>query len=335
MAGKNTRDVTIYYKRLDGAWDGVTLENAVRQAMDVAADTGKIKDLWRHRQRLDPKDARLSYFINHHQDDSQLLFGDLVSFTAGRSQHLLANLGDVAEVDVETMSAPEKKEYLDSMMFWMLVGNNVLLIQSASLRADALEHYLNWLLKERTQAITNDNSVILVDQFALVSSKGKDLPDIREINIGGRVVAGDIQPRTSHEASPVVRDVGEIASSDDRNWIARVLGAVLGDDQKVNNTLKKVPDGTKLKVSVRLGYERTKLDADREALRDILVAVRNLPDSDLSAKTASGTITGDKIRLTYGAKIETVGDLLDQNATKAAMIEAYNHFLKSGQLPSN
>jgi len=82
-----------------------------------------------------------------------------------------------------------------------------------------------------------------------------------------------------------------------------------------------------------LGYERARRDIDREELRNLLIAARNLPDSDLSAETKDGTkISGDKIRLTHPARVLLVGDLLDPNDAKRAMIEAYSVFVGNGKI---
>src|SRR5690606_28767488 len=135
---------TIYYKRLETTLpgvNGINLEDSLRQALDLPVENGRLRDLWSHRCWTDPKDEREHTFINHHQDDGNLLFGDLVCFTRGRAQALLAGLGAVAEVDIAQFDPPEQQEFLNAMLFWMVRGNHVFIIQSTGLRSEGFERY--------------------------------------------------------------------------------------------------------------------------------------------------------------------------------------------------
>ncbi|WP_376958163.1 hypothetical protein ABNQ39_14155 [Azospirillum sp. A26] len=346
MAGGERRSVTIYYKRLadDANYLGdQTLEQAVREALNRPVEGARIKDLWRARCRANPKDDRENVFINHHQDDGNLLFGDLVCFTQGRAQALLATPGDVDEVDVAQFPPPERHEFLNSMMFWMLIGNHAFIIQSPGLRSEALEVYFSWFLTVKTNVCDHRLQVILADELNVANAGGAGVEDVTSIVIGGRVTG---QSLAASDAREVIqpggvdavrvrreqRDLAEVTEAGDTGFADRVLKAVYGDQERVNAALRAMPEDATLKVSVKLGYERPKKDLDRSALRNLLIAARNLPDSDLSADTKSGKIKGDVIRLTYGPRVLVIGDLLDRNDVKRAMVEAYRNFIDNGRI---
>lgn len=340
MANGERRSITIYYKRFATEPDplnGRTFEQAVRQAMDGRVGEGRVRDFWRNRCRTNPKDDREHTFINHHQDDDVLLFGDLVCFTQGRAQALLSTPTDVDEVDVAQFPPPERHEFLNSMMFWMLVRNHAFIIQSPGLRSEALETYLAWLLTERTATAPRGMHVILADELNVAAAGREGVDDIKSIVIGGRVsgagiVAGQHQGAVAARAQYEHRDMAEVTDAGDEGFATRVLRAVYGDQERVNAALRAVPDDATLKVAVKFGYERPRKDIDRAALRELLVAARNLPDSDLSADTKSGKINGDTIRLTYNARVLTTGELLDRNDVKRAMVEAYRNFVDNGRI---
>lgn len=339
MPAPERRPATIYYKKVEASFGGIpggTLEEAVRRAFGTATeDGGRIGDVWSQRCRTDPQNSQEHVFINHHQDDGNLYFGDLVGFTRGRSQVLLSNLGNVPEVDISQFSPPDQQEFMNAMMFWMLRGNHAFVIQSAALRTEALELYFSWLLSERTNLAPSDFHAMLIDEVRFDGDAPDGSEKIKKMTIGGRI-PGNLTPAPGSEA-PISRtrversDVGEIAESDG-GWARRVLNAALGDQERVNAALRQIPSDANLKVSVSLGYERTRRDIDRTALRDMMRAARNVPDSDLEAVTDAGKIKGDKIRLTYSPRILTIGDLFDRNDVKRAMVEAYQNFVANGRI---
>ncbi len=82
-------------------------------------------------------------------------------------------------LDVEQSPPPSGKEYIHSMMYWMAIGDHVLMVQSRSLSAKHLEEYLTWVLKDRTATIAATGHVILQAKFD-AADVGGDLSDISE-----------------------------------------------------------------------------------------------------------------------------------------------------------
>jgi len=333
------RAVTIYYRKLvthDDTELPLSLEVAIRAALAKQVDGVALKGRWNLRCLVGPAPARDHLFLNHIHDEEKLVFGNLVSFTKGRAQALLRQLGEVPEVDIEQFDPPENDEFLDAILYWLVIKNHVFLIQASGLRSAEFERYIRWLLTERSAVWPSDTHTFLIDEFDLAKDElQKRTPDVRMINIGGRARSTDAPaPEPVRERVSVQRgQIAELAGSEEEGWVKRVLAAVLGNQETVNSALRRLPEGATLKVLVRLGYERTRRDIDRAELRNLLIAARNLPDSDLSAETKDGTkISGDKIRLTHPARLLLVGDLLDPNDAKRAMIEAYGVFVGNGKI---
>jgi hypothetical protein len=335
------RAVTIYYHKLvthDDTELPLTLEAAIHTALAKQVDGVTLKSRWNLRCLVGSAPARDHLFINHIHDENKLVFGNLVSFTKGRAQALLRQLGDVPEVNIEQFDPPENDEFLDAILYWLVIKNHVFLIQAGALRSAEFEKYIQWLLAERSAVWPSNTHTFLIDEFDLAKDElQKRAPDVRMINIGGRAQSSDATtpaPEPGRERVRIERgEIAELAGSEEQGWVKGVLAAVLGNQERVNNALRRLPEGATLKVSVRLGYERTRRDIDRAELRNLLIAARNLPDSDLSAETKDGTkISGGKIRLTHPARVLLVGDLLDPNDAKRAMIEAYSVFVGNGKI---
>jgi hypothetical protein len=77
-------------------------------------------------------------------DGGTFFFGDLTQYTRGFLQAIIA-VSDAPMLNVEQQPPPDGKEYLHSMMYWTVVGNHALMIQSRSLTGKHLEEYTTWL----------------------------------------------------------------------------------------------------------------------------------------------------------------------------------------------
>ena len=141
MAQTSTR--TLSYKRatfLNGTPD---LQRLLTAALRRHRTVGE------RMEELHPED-RTRRFINTHRSQLGMLFGNLLIYSPNRNQALLTVAPDAEELDVRQVAPPEvdgqRTEFLESILYFGVRGNHVVLLQSAALRARAFEAYLNWLL---------------------------------------------------------------------------------------------------------------------------------------------------------------------------------------------
>ena len=128
--------VTIHYRRFADDNDllgGRTLEDFINDAMTHSADGGPLKDDWSRRTRQIPPEHSDTHFINLYSDGNGHFFGDLSHYTRGHMQALLEQADRVPFLNVLQMPAPEGREYLHSVMYWLARGNHVLVLQSRSI----------------------------------------------------------------------------------------------------------------------------------------------------------------------------------------------------------
>jgi hypothetical protein len=137
------RQLTVHYRKMEdpvGALRGQTLEALIRAAIEQHHDGGALSGHWKRRALLVPPENADTLLMNVFHDDGQSFFGDLTVYTQGFMQALLKNEPDAAMLPVEQQPPPQGREYIHSMMFWMVIGNHVLTIQSRSLTTRVRTH---------------------------------------------------------------------------------------------------------------------------------------------------------------------------------------------------
>jgi hypothetical protein len=333
MARAARQAVTIHYRRLEdvtGAFGKLSLEAAVRKAMNHEFDGGKVADHWKRRAWLVPPSSEDTLLMNLKNDGGTYYFGDLTHYTKGYLQTLLAEAADTPSLAVEQQPPPKGKEYVHSMMYWMVIKNHLLMIQSRSLAAKQLEEYLTWLLKDRTTAIGPTGQVILQVKFD-AAEVGGDLEDLKEIIVGGKAASSgaveleeaDLKPAREVESH---RDIATRKPWGQRAW--DVLRAAMNNEADVRELMESIPDGADLEVSVHIGY-KAKRKVSRAPMQH---ALRNLPEGEITAVGRNGKQTGKDIRLSHSASVLKSGNLLDPGDVIRALREAHQFFIKNGKI---
>lgn len=327
------QSVTIHYRRFTdehGLLGGRTLEEFVNNALDTEADGGRLKADWSRRTRLLPPDETDTHFINLFGDSNGHFFADLTHFTRGHMQALLERAENTPILNVSQMPAPEGREYLHSVMYWLTRGNHVLVLQSRSVGTKQLEEYLSWLLHERSGLVDRSESIVL-EMVLDADEVGGDLEDITSIVIGGSPLAPAPEPAVRRDGGD--REVEEYRGIERKHaWAARmkeVLRAVMNSDADVDELLESVPDGADLDVVVQIGYKLKRREVTRAPMQR---ALRNLPDGDIRAVSKNGRQSGRDVRLSYSARVAKIGSLLDPVDVERALREAYDSFVNNGKI---
>ncbi|KPQ13850.1 MAG: hypothetical protein HLUCCO18_16595 [Rhodobacteraceae bacterium HLUCCO18] len=330
------KSLTVHYRRMEdpvGALGGNTLEALVRAAMADTHDGGELAGHWKRRAWIVPPDNSDTLLMNVFHDDGTSFFGDLTVYTKGFMQALLRDEPDAAMLPVEQQPPPQGREYIHSMMFWMLIGNHVLTIQSRSLTTKQLEQYLTWLLKERTAQMGANGQVLLNAKFD-VEDVGGDLDDVREIIVGGTGVVQAAPARLPEQPAEVPgREVEQHVDVDaKRSWGERalnVLRAIMSNEADVQRLLESIPEGADLDVSVHIGYKAKKRRVSRAPMQQ---ALRHLPDGEITAVGKLGRQSGKDIRLSYPVRVLSNGSLLDPDDVRSKLRSAYDYFVDNGKI---
>ena len=326
---------TVHYRRADdsfGAFNGTTLEQRIRSALTHSHDGETLAKHWKRRAWSVPPDNSETILMNLYHDDGISFFGDLTVYTKGFMQALLCDAPDASILAVEQRPPPQGREYIHSMMYWMVVGNHVLIIQNRSLTTKQLEQYLTWLLKEQTSELSSQSHVILNAQFD-VSEVGGDLEDIREIVVGGTgVLDASLAKRSDQKRGSRLETEQLVDIETERSWGDRALGvlrAIMSNEADVQKLLQSIPSGADLDVSVHIGYKTKTRDVSRTPMQQ---ALRNLPEGEITAIGKQGRQSGSDIRLSHPVRVQSNGSLLDPQDVRAKLKQAYDYFVESGKI---
>lgn len=331
----NRKSLTVHYRRMDdpvGALNGGTLETRIRAAMAHVADGGPLSDHWNRRAWIVPPDNADTLLMNVFHDDGVSFFGDLTVYTRGFMQALIRNENDVAVLPVEQRPPPQGREYIHSMMYWMVLGNHLVTIQSRSLNTKHLERYLTWLLKEQTAQMGVNGQVILAAKFDS-GEGGGDLDDVKKIIVGGTGVVDAVPARLPDQPDEKMREVDQHIDVDARrSWGERaldVLRAVMTNEADVQDLLESIPEEADLDVSVHIGYKAKRRRVSRAPMQK---ALRNLPEGEITAIGKHGRMSGKDIRLSFPVRVLYDGSLLDSNDVRNKLKSAYDYFVENGKI---
>ena len=329
------KSLTVHYRRMEdpvGALNRGTLETHVRNALQHIVKKEPLSKHWKHRAWIVPPDQSDTLLMNIFHDDGVSFFGDLTLYTKGFMQALLRNELNVAMLKVEQMPPPEGREYIHSMMYWMVLGNHVLTIQSRSLNTKHLERYLTWLLKEKTAQMGANGQILLTAKFDS-QEVGGDLEDLRKIIVGGTGVMDAVSAQPPEKPVESVREVTEhVDVGARRSWGERaldILRAVMGNETDVQKLLQSMPDDADLDVSVHIGYKAKKRLVTRAPMQQ---ALRNLPEGEITAIGKHGTMTGKDIRLSFPVSVLFNGSLLELDDVRKKLKSAYTYFVENGKI---
>jgi len=341
MPKPNLRPATIHYRRFDdvsGAFKDTTLEAAVRDAL-ATTPAGKLLALNDdfHLRVYERKNKEDSLFLNDNHDGDTFIFGDLVHFTTGHMQALFEEVKKAApRATIKQMKAPAG-EFIHSMLYWYLRGNNVFVLQALTTRTSELEDYLSWLLTTGSGKMKPPVHIILESKFD-PAAVGGDLKDIEEIVVGGTLASSQAAQKAVDGAEEVVvidehKKVGEAVKDTGRGTVESVLRAMFGDAAIVDDFLKSVPHEAKVNLRVTIGLSGKRAKIDKAPLKALETGLRNLPDAEVSVRSKGGKTTPlGELQLHYPTKITFKQSLWDPQSVLDAFDRAYKEFVATGKI---
>lgn len=100
-------------------------------------------------------------------------------------QALIEEDPDASVVDISEQRPPGT-EYLHAIAYWLAVRDHFFIVQHVSLKANAMEEYFTWLLRDKSETISAEHYVQLQAVFDR-DLVGGDLGEIKSIEVGGLV----------------------------------------------------------------------------------------------------------------------------------------------------
>lgn len=253
--------------------------------------------------------------INLFQTRGSLLFGQFLSFKPGMRQPLITLENGTTAFNLETIAAEEtddgkKREFLESIGYFGVVGNHVLLVQTKALTSREFEIYLQWLLSQTTSTIPSGTVFTLDDPSATAARKKAARSNIRGVTIGTQLTAVAI-PETRKGKAVAKYEL----TSGAFDALRGILGAHVFDKLSLSQSLEE--DNIELQLTVRVKGRRVVSDDGQKFLRAVGKATRHMDPRDYELELdRNGALKGSDLKLhrSVNVGISESGGLVDELA---------------------
>jgi len=325
-----TRKKAIHYKRAVITNSQLTLQDLLEAAFD---SRGKAAKAQQRREILNPDDESCR-LINHYKNYGGMLFGQLIFFEPGRSQVLITLDDDaqfykidsitpdlIDEKNADEGKAEEEKlkhrrEFIDSMLYFGVLDNHVVIVQSPSLRARELEAHLAWLLCVCTEIMDINSALILQDKPSEETITRIEKSPVKSVHIGTPVESYALENNNTDKQETI--DTEKIGFAKKIKWIpcgmgADVIQAALGSDWFNKLDLDSSLDEANLQVTLEITYLRKTTGNGQRMLDNIATSLRHIDEADVKINLhGGGTIKGGDLKLTGSVSVKTNNGLVDE-----------------------
>jgi hypothetical protein len=327
MATITRKKVTVQYRKLDDiaqAFNGKTLQQVMSDCMKKPRDSGLVGDEPTARHYKD--DGYGTLVLNLYDDKSEFFFGELVRFEPGADLPLLQMGTGVKAYNLTQAKAPQGHEPLRGTLYFMAVGNHVVLVESDVSSARA-ERYLSWLLSDATSTLAQGTHVILLAELT-AGGGAMQLSKVEEVVFKPRPFQrqGHEQPTTDETVPTTETEMRGVAETN----ALEVLKAAGMDEADIQ---KFAANDTQIEVTLQIRFKGERRRRRSLTIEDTNRLLRNIPDDELTLKGPGGRQKNGKIeKLAYPANVETMGSLLVTADVARALYEGYKSFVSNGYI---
>jgi hypothetical protein len=253
-------------------------------------------------------------------EHQSLLCGWMLDYTEGDAQPTISFDPEELEITIGLLPPRDKVDFLRSVLFFGVEGDHVIVMQHQGSGRGNFEGYLNWLLVEQTEVLTNGRKVVL-DDFPPRRVRER-LRDVRSIMLEGSVSAAILRGGTEDIPKPQ----GMLGGITQRIQEALHKGAFLeNEDPKL--ALKEQT----LRVGIEIRLEKNHRKAG--ILDEVAHVLRNVDDDVIGIRTKSGKLiqSGD-LRLWKNVRIRMKAGFPEQLDVGTRMHEWLVELKVSGEL---
>ena len=190
--------------------------------------------------------------------------GTFVNFEPGRPAQFISRGAEKDMLEVPLLPPDEHSDYLQNTMYFGVQDNDVVLIQSGGLTAEAFEEYLQWLIKEKAEVLDADSYFIL-DDYLPVDKQEK----VRYLEL-------NVQAHVEQSGGEHYFIVGNAAT---------MLQSLLPSDAI---SLDKLGKDSIINAKIRLTVQKRPKTDDFDLLDDIADSFRNIEGVGFTFETTAG-----------------------------------------------
>lgn len=332
---KENRQKVIHYKRAVIPNCSATLQEIIESIISKDGSANKVS---MRREQINPADSDSGFrLINRSSTFQTILFGQLILFEQGKSQALMtisedANFYDINAITSkqiklesdETVSEEErskiKREFVDSILYFGILNNHFMVVQSSSLRVKDIETHLNWLIHSFGDVFTGENFLVLQDKPTKDTITKMTESPVKKINLGSVPVKSELpNGNISIKHEPSDTPVSSLQKVKKLRFMPTgkggdIIKAAFGEDWFNDLKLEDALDEANLQVNLEITYFRKTTKSGQKVLDTLATSLRNLDDDDITINLqGGGTIKGKDMRLSGNVRVQYNNGLIDEN----------------------
>jgi hypothetical protein len=319
---QETQQKRLSYKRAIYMQGKSTLQTQLASAIAKAKTVGERKQIVNAAENT-------FMLLNSVRTKWSMLFGSMILYSRGRNQPLVTEDDSAIELTVQQMApgvdqSGARRDFVESLLFFGIKGNHVVVLQTAGLRARQFESHLNWLLETKTNVMPNDDRVALADHPSKTAIREILKSPVRKVTIGLPLETAPTTKATTKTDSRHLSFRPEGAGF-------QVLKDLLGLDWFKKMKLDESLDESRLRVDVHVTYARTTTTAGQELLNDIAVQLRHQEPDEVTINLKNGAkLTGEELKISGPVSVKTYGGLVDPEDLFPRMREWLEQQFKDG-----
>lgn len=259
--------------------------------------------------------------IGQHYPVKKAFGGILVSYEPGSKTASLINDPSATQMTLDHFSAPsttegQAREWVEGLLFFLVIGDYLVFIQSTSVRQEQLEEHLGWLLSENS------------DSPVIVTLKDKPPSDVEKLiqrhHVKTLVLDGALMSGTTETTA------GKESMKVEGPMLEMIKGALKGHNHGFHWN-----DGLEgnLEARLELTFKRSTTEPAQRLLDNVATTLRNLDGVDCELILGNGDkITRDQLRSTTKRNIESKDGVLSPMSAFDEMYFWIDSLAQSGQL---
>lgn len=328
---------TIQYRRLfdpSGMLSGSTLEDKLREALSPNHHMNVGNDV-EDRSMVGNKTYALNTFEHRGSllPDGGHFFGEVFSYEPGATLSYIEHKSNAKMLSFFEADPGEGKSWLESIMYFLVKGNNVLAVQSGNVRFTELQNYLNWLLCLHTKVCAEDFKIIL-NEKADASVTGSDYEKVRGIHIK--------DPNSIRKSNDLFDDEFTRLRFDsqmirDVPWslMELIMKKIGNREGSAEIDYKKLSEKYALRADLRFRIEKPSGPENREDVSNLVDFLMQLPDDFVELELPEGTISNGKLKLIATEDIPTVpgSSRLEPEGAAKALHGVYTSWAANKRIP--
>ena len=254
--------------------------------------------------------------IGSHKTDRSVLLGQVLLYEDGTDIMFLVENPETQELEIDNEpiaqdDSGKKKEVLQGALYFAVFENDLAVVQSQSVTFKSLETHLNWVLKDLSGELSEDTSILLVNQPAESVEQAVQSGEFKQFGIGSPVYGNSASNDVVETDSISTRFGGSV------DQLKRLIEEFWYDDLNLGQDL----EDANLELFVQLRYKRTTNENGQRFLDTLARASRHFDPEDTVITTKSGkTIRGDELRLSSKRGIQSINGVLDRNDVYAELV---------------